>query len=211
MLKNKKLLTALAIILLLIVGYFVYMLMTDSKKDSSLDEVQDTQQTEDDDSENTSTEDETEVEEKSRIPEGWLEQESAVFGYKIGVPDKWYYRFFSQTQMIGMDPHPIPEASEYAGMISFVVIDRPYDQVISETKTGLENVSETEQIVNSLSWTRIEGVIPEEDVFYPGQMMTHAIVFHNSKSYKLTYMSSKESYNDNLQTFNDVLETISFN
>ncbi len=210
MLRNKKLLAVIAVILLLIVGYFAYMLITDNKKAVESDDRQNTEETQQDNDKNVEN-DETNGEEESKIPEGWLEQTSTSFGYSIGVPDKWYYRFFGQTRMIGMDPNPIPEASEYAGMIVFTVDERPYDQMVNELKTGLESVSETENFVDSLTWLRIEGIISEEDIFHPGQMVIHAVISHEGNSYRLTYSSSKESYNENLETFNDVLETISFN
>jgi hypothetical protein len=213
--KNKGLiyfLSALVLILLGIVGYFAFLVLNDNKKDSN--DNQESQEQTDEEENDQEVEEETEEEpeeeevEEAELPEGWSEQESSSYGYKIGVPKNWYYRFFSSTKMIGLDPDPIPEASEYAGVITFSVDDREFDEMVSQTEDYLDNETKSEITVNGNLWTEIEGEISMDDFFNPGEAILYAMIEIEGTSYRLTLLSPDNS--EYRAIYSQVLSSISF-
>lgn len=208
MLKDKKVLVGIIILLLLITGYFIYMLITDSRRTTE-EEKNDTTTEETQEEKKEETEEKNTEESQSKLPEGWVEQSSNTYGYTIGVPDKWYYRFFGQTKMIGMDPNPIPEASEYAGVITFSRDDRSYEVLTTELRNGLENVTENKVVVNETEWTEISGNLSNDDLMHPGKNYLHSVVSVDGNSYVLTY-SYDTLDNGTLGVYKQVRETVSF-
>jgi hypothetical protein len=205
--RNKPLiyfLSVLAFIALLVVGYFLYLVLTNSKTEPAEEDKQ--EETVDNETEEEPEDTEEEQQEETNLPEGWIEQESSGYGYKIGVPENWYYRFFSSTKMIGIDPDPIPEASEYAGVITFAADDRTFEQMLSQTKDYLEDEEETSITVNEVEWTQVEGKISMDDFFNPGEAILYAMTQKDGTAYRLTLLAPEnEEYR---AIYLQLLETI---
>jgi hypothetical protein len=214
--RNKGLmyfLLTLVLILLGIVGYSAYLTLTQSERENSdnQEKQEETDDEENEQEEGGETEQEPEEEEEvkeAELPEGWSEQESSSYGYKIGVPKNWYYRFFSSTKMIGLDPDPIPEASEYAGVITFSIDDREFEEMITETEEYLDNETKSEITVNGNIWTEIEGEISMDDFFNPGESILYAMTSIEGTSYRLTLLSPDNS--EYRAIYTQLLSTISF-
>jgi len=215
------LLSILAGLILLTVIYLGYKVVTTSNDEPSekISEQNDSKN-DDDDSTSTETEDETPQEETNTpeektetrtIPEGWIDQESEDYEYKIAVPNGWYYRFFSGTQSIGLDPNPIPEASEYPGVICFSALTESITEIRTTYTSDIQNINETSTTVNDKTWTQITGNTSTEDIFFPNYKVLHSLYESSGKTYKLTLMAEEETYNQTLETYQKVLESVELN
>lgn len=221
----------IAIVLLLGAVAFLTYSIFKSDGDTSDDEDKDTvteendtndEEKEEEDTEEEETPDEEEEEEEpeeeetedecadSELPSGWIPVDNATYGYTLGMPDTWWYRFFGGAKTLGLDPSEIPEASEYAGKITFTAYSDSLTTVVNREKSNHVDLSESTITVCGRSWTKITGKTPSDDAFFPDQKVALAITSVGSYTYELYYRAESSQYSTYLPIFNQVLSTIKF-
>ena len=111
-------------------------------------------------------------------------------------------------QTLGIDTNKIPEASEWAGIITMTRLTA--DNGLESYKSNLE-VGYTSQVqtISGRSWTVIEGKTPANELFN-AQFVKYAYVTVDGKEYIAGIRSDLANYGGQEGTFDTFVSIISF-
>lgn len=142
---------ALIIILILAAAYFAFF--KSSEEETSTDAIPSTQPA------SPSAQNET-----TYCADGEV-YENQKQGYEVCIVKGWIKKEFDSSAItVGFDPKNIPEASEYAGLISVRVSADTLNSEVEKVEKGLEKTSKTTVEVDGVSATQISGTTPADDI-----------------------------------------------
>ena len=132
--------------------------------------------------------------------------ENTKQGYKVCLIKGWYTSEFDPlAKGVGFDPNPIPEASEYGGIIVVNVSDKAAAQVTITVNENLEGETSSAVTVNGVAGTQISGNIPADNFYYPGYKEVVSIFSKFSRTYEVTMISAPDKLTANQGLYNDFL------
>jgi hypothetical protein len=141
-------------------------------------------------------------------PSGWVLIDNTVQKYLAYRPNGWYYRLFAPNmETLGIDTNKIPEASEWAGIIT---MSRLSAGGLESYKSNLEvGYTSAVQTISGRSWTLIEGKTPANELFN-AQFVKYAFVTVDGKDYVAGIRSDLANYGGQEGTFDTFVSVISF-
>ena len=132
-------------------------------------------------------------------------------GYKVCLVKGWYTREFDHSAAsVGFDQNPIPEASEYGGLIVVSVSNKTSLEVLTNATGGLENKKSSSVMLDGATGTQITGDIPADNVYYPSYKEVVSIFAKPPRTYEVTMLSQPEKLVDNQKIYDDFLSSWSF-
>ncbi|MBN2101230.1 hypothetical protein JW710_05130 [Candidatus Dojkabacteria bacterium] len=217
---------ALGVVVVILVGVIGFLAYSMIKEKA--DEKEDEKETESNEEDNDSEEEDTSEEEKSTddseeeeeettsdcdptIPSGWVKRQNTTYNYTVAMPSNWWYRFFGSMQTMGMDPNEIPEASEYAGLVTMSAYTDTVANLVADSKSSLVGSSESTITVNCKTWTKVEGQNPSGIPFYADYKVVEVYTSHNGKTFCLKYMNDPGDFNTYKATYDKILESVDLN
>lgn len=97
-------------------------------------------------------------------PSDWKPIDNTVQKYIAYRPNGWYFRFFSNMELLGIDTNIIPVASEYAGIINITRLTASNN--FESYKANLEpGYTQEVQVISGRSWTIIKGKTKPSEIF----------------------------------------------
>lgn len=127
-------------------------------------------------------------------------------GYQVCLIKGWYTRQFNlSAASVGFDPNPIPEASEYGGLIVVSVSNKTSAEVLTNATGGLENKKSSSVTVDGATVTQIMGNIPADNVYYPNFKEAVSIFTKPPRTYEVTMLSPSEKLAANKKIYDDFL------
>lgn len=141
------------------------------------------------------------------VPENWKAIEIASLPYQFYRPNNFYYRLNGNT--LGIDPNPIPEASEHAGIITFTKVSNSKESIVNEQKSALTGATQFEQTAGDNQWTILTGTIPESEI-RAEQKAKIGVITGAGSTYILMYATSPASFSTYEAIFDILLGIIAF-
>jgi hypothetical protein len=207
---KKSLVIILSIVCTILLGTSIYLgfkVYQDSKNNTS--KTIDTRTPTDTSTDETPVVDDTPevITDVPTLPDGWVYRESTLYKYKIGEPSSWYYRFFDSTKYVGLDTATIPEATEYAGIITFGIYDSSFLTGLPELKAGLVTPTTKAVIINGNAWTEISGTIASDSAFFAGYKQIVTYITYEGKIFVAYFTVPSASYSTYLDVYNKALDS----
>ncbi|MFQ5493228.1 MAG: hypothetical protein ACE5DX_03655 [Candidatus Dojkabacteria bacterium] len=141
----------------------------------------------------------------SELPAGWKKVDLGL-GYTIYRPGNWWFRNFGGT--LGLDPNEIPEASEYAGMITMSKISGSMTSAISTYKSSLDtNVNEFNAVAGDNDWVIVTGKI-DETMESEAKQVKSGFIQGGGQVYQLEYRVPPSQFAANENVFDTLLGVI---
>ena len=127
-------------------------------------------------------------------------------GYKVCLIKGWYTSEFDPTsKSVGFDSNPIPEASEYGGLVVVNVSSKTVEEVVTEVNNNLENETSSSLTVNGTSGTQVSGNIPADSFYYAGEKEIESIFSKFNRTYEVTMITPLDKLAANQAIYNDFL------
>jgi hypothetical protein len=132
--------------------------------------------------------------------------ENTKQGYKVCLIKGWYTSEFDpSSKSVGFDSNPIPEASEYGGLIVVNTSNQTASEISAQTADSLDGETSTNVTIDGVSGTQISGTIPADNVYYPDYKEVVTIVSKFNRTYEVTMITSPDKFAANQATYNDFL------
>lgn len=134
------------------------------------------------------------------LPEGWEAIENTFQEYTAYRPKGFYYRLFPPNMyLLGVDPNPIPIATEYAGVITLLRTNSTnnLEGRLKDLKAGY---TEKNVVFNSLEWRIIDGETKDTEM-YDSYKVRYAYIKINGKEFLATLERETSKYSDTFNTF----------
>jgi|GEM_PF-3314494 len=128
--------------------------------------------------------------------------------YEVYRPRGWYYKYFSPTTL-GMDPAKLPDASEYAGLLSISQLQSSTawnDDYKSELMAGY---TQSTQMIDGNEWTILEGKTKANELF-DSQFVKYGYVKVGGKEYVVKMVSSAADFGGHESKFDILISTLRF-
>jgi len=148
--------------------------------------------------------------EETYCPLGQIYENSRQ-GYKVCYPAGWHTQEFVYSQLsAGFDPAPIPEASEYGGMIHAAVRREGSASLIAQYLLNLETPATSAVMLDGVSGIKLLGTIPAGNVFFPGYFQAYTVFEGHGRTYVVQLLSSPDGYEQNLLTYEEFIDSFRF-
>jgi len=132
-------------------------------------------------------------------------------GYKVCLIKGWQTREFDNSAAsVGFDPNPIPEASEYGGIIVVNVTNKTTSDVSNTINNDLEGETSSSVNVDGIVGTQISGSIPADSFYYAGYKEVASIFSKFKRTYEVTTISAPDKLTTNQGLYNDFLASWRF-
>jgi len=132
-------------------------------------------------------------------------------GYKVCLIKGWYTQEFSvSAATVGFDPNPIPEASEYGGVIVVDVSAKSVPDTLTETGNNIENEVVSNITVDGVSGKQLIGDIPADNFYYANYKEIASIFSKFNRTYRVTTISQPEKLTTSKQIHTDFLASWRF-
>ncbi len=126
----------------------------------------------------------TPTEPAAEIPAGWEAVDNTKCGFTAYRPKGWHYRLFENCAM-GLDPNPIPTASEYWGAVAIFKETGTVATAVANLKSNLDaGATETSATIAGRDWVIVEGTLSGGGVF-DDQQVKAGFISANGKTYKV--------------------------
>lgn len=143
--------------------------------------------------------------------EGGQIYENTRQGYKVCYPSGWYSQEFGYSQlMAGFDSSPIPQASEYAGMITVRVSRDASAALLAQYLAELENSTTAAISVDDVLGIKVMGTVPASSEFFPGYVQVYSVFEKFGRTYTAGFSSHPDSYEQNILLYEDFMEDFTF-
>lgn len=147
-------------------------------------------------------------------PDGWKVIDNTSQKYLAYRPNGWYYKMFPPAmETLGIDTTAIPDASEWAGLITMTRLSASNN--LGSYKANLEaGFTENSQVISGNTWTIIKGKTIENEI-YGSQFVKYAYVQVSGKEYLAgitcdATSSSCGNFNGQEATFDTFVSLIKF-
>lgn len=147
-------------------------------------------------------------------PDGWQPIDNTSQKYIAYRPNHWYFKLFAPAmETLGIDTAKIPDASEWAGLITMTRLNTSND--FASYKENLEaGYTETTQIISGNTWTIIKGKTLFNEI-YGSQYVKYGYVQVNGKDFLAGITCNAEgtgcgNFNGQESTFNTFISIIKF-
>ncbi|OGY21064.1 MAG: hypothetical protein A2126_04430 [Candidatus Woykebacteria bacterium GWB1_45_5] len=135
-----------------------------------------------------------------------LVYENKKQGYKVCLIKGWYTSEFTPpATSVGFDSNPIPEASEYGGLIVVNVSNKTTGEVTADVNNNLDGETSSNTTVDGVAGTQVSGNIPADNVYYPDYKEIVTIVSKFNRTYEVTMITSPDKLAANQAIYNDFL------
>lgn len=137
--------------------------------------------------------------------------ENSRQGYRVCYPASWKMREFGYSQLAaGFDPFPIPEASEYGGLIHVSVRRESSASLLADYLAELEDPATTAVSVDGSSGIRLTGTLPGDHVFFPSYIQAYTVFESHGRVYVISLLSSPDSYEENVLIYEEFAASFRF-
>jgi len=138
--------------------------------------------------------------------ENGLVYENKNQGYKVCLIKGWYKSEFTpDSSSVGFDSNPIPEASEYGGLIVVNVSNKTSGEVMTEVSNNLDGETSSNVTVDGVAGTKVIGSLPADNVYYPGYKEVVTIFGKFNRTYEVTMITDPARLATNEPVYNDFL------
>ena len=141
-------------------------------------------------------------------PAGWKEIDNTSQHYKAYRPG-WYYRLFSPNmEILGIDPKPIPQASEYVGTIFMMRLTASNN--LGAFKSSLvPGYAQSTRSINGREWTMFVGKVTATAVSTE-KFVKAGYVVVSGKEYLAEIQSEASDYGGHESQYETFITTINF-
>jgi len=142
-------------------------------------------------------------------PSGWQAIDNTGQNYIAYRPDGWWYRLFPPNmETLGIDTSQIPEASEWAGIITIsrLSASNNFESYKSNLEVGYTSLV---QNIAGRNWTIIEGVIPA-NMLFDSQFVKYAYVNIGGREFLAAIRSTAANFGGQEGTFDTFISIINF-
>lgn len=128
--------------------------------------------------------------------------------YEVWRPNGFYYRYFSPSTL-GFDPAPLPEASEYAGMLSITQLQSGMSWTNDYVNELMAGYTTTTLTIKGNNWTVLEGKTKANEIF-DSQFVKLGYVQVGGKEYVVKLVSSDANYGGHESKFDIMISILIF-
>lgn len=132
-------------------------------------------------------------------------------GYKACYLVGWYTQEFGYSQLsVGFDPFPIPEASEYPGMLSVSVSHKNSPTLLAEYLGDFEEPATAAVTVGGVTGIKVSGTLSSDHAFFPDYFRIVTVLENLSRRYTIQLLSSPDDYETNVTKYEEFMEGLRF-
>ena len=132
-------------------------------------------------------------------------------GYKVCIIKAWYSKEFNSSgTSVGFDSSPIPEASEYGGLIMVNVSNKTTSEATNTINSSLNGVASRAVTVDGAAGTQISGNIPADSFYYAGDKEIVSIFTKFKRTYEVLMITAPDKLVTNQGLYNDFLASWRF-
>ena len=132
-------------------------------------------------------------------------------GYKVCYSTGWYTQVFeSPKKIVGFDPNPIPEASEYGGVFMISISSKSVADLKTQYSADIVSPTTVTDTVDGVSGVRLSGTISSDSAFFPNYHEVFTMVKKFNRTYVIQLLSSPSSYAANLTLYNEFVNSFRF-
>ena len=141
------------------------------------------------------------------VPGNWVKIDNgALVSYDVYRAKGFNYRVFT-NDFVGIDPNPIPSASEYAGIISVMKLSgaNNFDSQLANLEPGYQKCTRE---IDARTWTTVVGKTKANEIS-SSNFIKYAKVTVNAKDYMAKLTSTAADYSgqaNNFETFITILK-----
>jgi len=143
-------------------------------------------------------------------PSGWLPIDNTGQDYIAYRPGGWWFRLFPPNmETLGIDTNQIPEASEWAGIITLTRLTASNN---FESHTSILEAGYTTSIQNitGRNWTIVRGIIPT-NMLFDAQFVKYGYVNVGGREFLAAIRSTAADFGGQEGTFDMFISIINFN
>jgi len=142
-------------------------------------------------------------------PSGWIAMDNTAQDYIAYRPGGWWFRFFSPNmETLGIDTNQIPEASEWAGIITISRLSASNN--FESYKSNLEaGYTSSVQNIAGRNWTIVRGIIPE-NMLFDAQYAKYAYVNVGGREFLAAIRSTAANFGGQEGNFDMFVSIINF-
>ena len=142
-------------------------------------------------------------------PSGWIAMDNTAQDYIAYRPGGWWFRFFSPNmETLGIDTNQIPEASEWAGIITLTRLNAS-NNFESHTSILEPGYTTTIQNIAGRNWTIVRGIIPE-NMLFDAQYAKYAYVNVGGREFLASIRSTAANFGGQEGNFDTFISIINF-
>jgi hypothetical protein len=146
----------------------------------------------------------------AEVPAGWEAVDNTACGYTAYRPTHWYFRKFEGCAL-GMDPNPIPTASEYWGAVAVFKKSGTAASAAAALKGGLEAGATQETVtIAGREWIIVEGTVDGGEIF-DDQHIKAGFISANGKTFEVASQLVPASFAMYEDELDKQMEIIVFN
>ncbi len=146
---------------------------------------------------------------KNEVPAGWKAIKMPTYKYTAYRPSNYYYRFFDSGKILGIDPNPIPEASEYLGVVTLQVTTGDLETRKMEHIDSWMALAVDKKTKKNGTWDLVKGTIPGDEMM-PEKEAIMAITKKGNYVYIVDYRQTKDSFDKYEKIFDQFYPAILF-
>jgi hypothetical protein len=142
-------------------------------------------------------------------PSGWIAMDNTAQDYIAYRPGGWWFRFFSPNmETLGIDTNQIPEASEWAGIITLTRLNASNN---FESHTSILEAGYTTSVQNiaGRNWTIVRGIIPA-NMLFDAQYAKYAYVNVGGREFLASIRSTAANFGGQESNFDTFISIINF-
>jgi len=143
------------------------------------------------------------------LPDNWEPVENTAMAYIAYRPNNWWFRYFDNMKLLGLDPNSIPEVGEYAGMLTITVSSDSLTSAVSDKKSNMTSPVESSIIYSNGKWTILEGTYPASELF-DAKKVKAALSEQGGKTVIIEYQNDPSSFGSNENVFDTLVGVIEF-
>lgn len=142
-------------------------------------------------------------------PSDWLQIDNTGQGYIAYRPNGWWFRLFPPNmETLGIDTNQIPDASEWAGIITITRLNASNN--LGSYKSNLEvGYTSVVQNISGRNWTIIEGITPANMIF-DAQFVKYGYVNVGGREFLAAIRSTAADFGGQEGTFDMFISIINF-
>lgn len=142
-------------------------------------------------------------------PSDWLQIDNTGQGYIAYRPNGWWFRLFPPNmETLGIDTNQIPDASEWAGIITITRLNASNN--LGSYKSNLEvGYTSVVQNISGRNWTIIEGITPANMIF-DAQFVKYGYVNVGGREFLAAIRSTEADFGGQEGTFDMFISIINF-
>ncbi len=142
-------------------------------------------------------------------PSNWKVLDNTKQGYTVYRPTGFYYRLFPPDMFVlGIDPNPIPTASEYMGVINMIRLSASsnFDTYLGNLEAGYKTCTRE---IDGRTWTTVVGKTKTTDAF-EGKYVKYGKVTVGGKDFMARLENQNANYGGYADEYEIFITTIVF-